>query len=128
VAAVPRLALSAGVYHKAVVTSPLFIHVINPESLVRSDTFVGIVGIAPQSLSSFHVAQSNTAKCQSVLLAGHLTSQSHDPPLPSAQSCTWNVSTVQLVSVIVTVVVFHVLELVIDAIQFQVAPVAPCGH
>lgn len=76
-AAVHRLALSAGVYHKAVVTSPLSIHVINPESLSRSDTFVGIAGIAPQSLISFHVTQSNTARCQSVLEAGQITSHAH---------------------------------------------------
>lgn len=55
-----------GVYHKAVVTSLLFIHVINPLSLVKSDTFVGTVGIAPQSLIIFPVVQSNTAKCQLV--------------------------------------------------------------
>lgn len=44
-AAVPRLALLAGVYHKAVVTSPLDIHVINPAQLVKSQVSVGIVGV-----------------------------------------------------------------------------------
>jgi hypothetical protein len=34
----------------------------------------GIVGIAPPSLINFQVAQSNTAKCQSVELAGQTTS------------------------------------------------------
>ena len=42
---------------------------------------LGIVGIAPQSLISFHVAQSNTAKCQSVALEGPTTSQL-PPPQP----------------------------------------------
>ena len=35
----------------------------------------GAVGIAHQSFIIFPVAQSNTARCQSVLLAGHTTSQ-----------------------------------------------------
>ena len=37
VAAVHRLALLAGVYHNAVVTSLLLIHVINPLSLFKSE-------------------------------------------------------------------------------------------
>ena len=76
------------------------------------------------SLISFQVAQSKIATSQSTLLAGQLTSPL---PVPSAQSEIWNVSTVELVSVIVTVVIFQLLELVILAIQFQVAPVAHCG-
>jgi hypothetical protein len=84
VAAVPRLALFAGVYHKAVVTSVLFIPVMNHESLVKSEVFVGTVGTAPQSLSSFHVVQSNTTRCQFVLELGQNTS----PQTPSSQSFT----------------------------------------
>ena len=42
---------------------------------MKSDTFVGTVGTAPPSLISFPVSQSNTARCQSVELAGHTTSQ-----------------------------------------------------
>lgn len=74
---------SYGVYHKAVVTSPLFIPVINQESLFNSDTFVGIVGIAHQSFIIFPVFPSNNAKCQSVLELGHTTSHAHSQ---SAQS------------------------------------------
>jgi hypothetical protein len=92
---------------------------------LKSDTFVGTVGTAPPSLIIFPVAQSNTAKCQSVLLAGQITSQLH---CPSAQSCTWNASVVPLVSVIVTVVIFHTLELVILDIQFQVGQVGQSSH
>lgn len=81
-------------------------------------------GTAPQSLINFQVAPSNTAKCQSVDELGHTTSQLH---CQSSQSEIWNVSTLVLVSVIVTVVIFQLLELVILAIQFQVAQVAHCG-
>lgn len=98
------------------------------------------VGTLPQSFIIFPVAQSNTAKCQSVLKLGHTTSHAHSQ---SAQSWIWNVSVVQLVSVIVTVVVFQTLELVMLAIQFQSSPSSqsfqsfqgchgtqgiPCGH
>ena len=38
-------------------------------------THTSHVGIAHPSLISFHVAPSNTAMCQSVLLAGQITSQ-----------------------------------------------------
>jgi hypothetical protein len=76
-----------GVYPKAVVTSPLFIHVIYQESLVKSDTFVGIVGKAHQSFIFFPVVPSNTAKCQSVELLGHTTS-----PLPHHHAHHWKVS------------------------------------
>lgn len=75
--AVHKLALLAGVYPRAVVTSPELIPVINPLSLVKSDTFVGTVGIAPQSFIFFPVLPSNTARCQSVLLAGQITSHPH---------------------------------------------------
>ena len=40
------------------------------------------VGTLPQSFISFPVAQSNTARCQSVLLAGHTTSPVHVPGVP----------------------------------------------
>jgi hypothetical protein len=49
-------------------------------------------------------------------------------PCPSAQSSTVKLLLSQLVSVIVTVVVFQALELVILAIQFHVAPVSPVSH
>ena len=91
---------------------------------MKSLTFVGTVGIAHQSLISFHVAQSNTAKCPSVAEFGQTTSHAH---CQSAQSLTVNVSASQFVSVIVTVVIFQLLLLVILAIQFHVAPVAHCG-
>ena len=42
----------------------------------------GAVGIAHPSLISFPDVQSNTAKCQSVLLAGQLTSPVHVPDSP----------------------------------------------
>ena len=45
VAAVHKLAESAGVYPKAVVTSLLSIPVINQLSLFKSDTLVGIFGV-----------------------------------------------------------------------------------
>ena len=64
-----------GVYHNAVVTSQLVIPVIYPASLLKSDTFVGTVGTAHQSLIIFQDAPSNTAKCQSTALDGHSTSQ-----------------------------------------------------
>ena len=75
VAAVHRAELSAGVYHNAFVTSQLVIPVIYPASLLKSDTFVGTVGTAHQSLIIFQDAPSNTAKCQSTALDGHSTSQ-----------------------------------------------------
>jgi hypothetical protein len=84
------------------------------------------VGILPQSLIIFQVAQSNTAMCQLVELSGHLTSPS--PHTQSAPSSISKVSTFQSVSVIVTVVVFQTLVLVILAIQFQSAHGFPCGH
>jgi hypothetical protein len=49
--AVPRLALLAGVYPRAVVTSQLVIHVINPLSLVRSLTLVGNAELVINPLS-----------------------------------------------------------------------------
>jgi hypothetical protein len=83
------------------------------------------VGIAHQSLISFHVAQSNTAKCQSVEEFGQTTSHTH---CQSAQSLTVNVSTSQFVSVIVTVVIFQLLLLVILAIQFQAGHSSHSSH
>lgn len=51
--------------------------VIYPASLLKDETLVGTVGTAHQSLSNLPVVQSNNARCQSVLEAGHTTS-----PLP----------------------------------------------
>ena len=90
-----------------------------PASLVKLDTSVGTVGTAPQSLINLPVAQSNTARCQFVLLAGHTTSPL---PSPSAQSSTVKLELSQSVSVIVTVVVFHTLELVTLEIPLPVFP------
>jgi hypothetical protein len=165
-AAVHKLALFAGVYHNAVVTSQLSIHVIYHAPFVKSPVSLGIVNVTAhvcqftdvtaqlsldhqyqsfvffntchavqahglnhvgtlhQSLISFHVAQSNTAKCQSVEEFGQTTSHAH---CQSAQSLTVKLSLSQFVSVIVTVVIFQTLLLVILATQFHVAPVAHCG-
>jgi hypothetical protein len=79
VAAVHKVDGFTGVYHNAVVTSVLFIHVMYQLSLVKSETFVGTVGTAPQSLIAFHVVQSKTARCQFVLELGHTTSQLPPP-------------------------------------------------
>lgn len=78
--------------------------------------------LLPLSLIIFHVAPSNNTISQSVLELGHTTSHAHSQ---SAQSWIWNVSVVQLVSVIVTVVVFQALLLVIDEIQL---PAGQVGH
>lgn len=80
---------------------------------------------AHPSLISFQVAPSNIAKSPSVEELGQTTSQAH---CPSAQSSTVKLSLFPLVSVMVTVVVFQTLELVILAIQFQVAHVSPVSH
>lgn len=80
------------------------------------------VGTLPQSFISFPVTPSNTARCQSVELLGHITSPLH---CPSAQSETVKDSESPLVSVMVTVVIFQLLELVILAIPFQSSPSVP---
>lgn len=87
------LLASYGVYPRAVVTSPLVIHVINHESLFKSEiSSPGWIALEAklaaelrvdkatlQSLISLPVAQSNIATSPSVLLAGQCTSQL---PLP----------------------------------------------
>jgi hypothetical protein len=123
VAAVPRLALSAGVYHKAVVTSVLFIHVINQESLVKSETFVG--NTFQLSLISFQVFPSNNATFPSTAQLGQTTSPLHSP---SAPSDTLNTVVSQSVSVIVIVCTFQEVVSVIVEIQFPVAHVGHCGQ
>jgi hypothetical protein len=113
--------------------------VVYPASLAKSETLsqgctavahkaaqvLNVDKLTLQSLIFFQVAPSNIAIFPDVALAGQVTSQLHDHPLQSAQSCTWNVSTVQLVSVIVTVVVFQALLLVMEYIPF---PVGHCTH
>ena len=78
-----------------------------------------------ESLISLPVVQSKRTTLPFTLELGHRTSQAHSQ---SCQSWIWNVSTFQLVSVIVTVVVFQDLELVIDDIPLPVAPVGHWGH
>ena len=77
------------------------------------------VGTLPQSLITFQVAQSKTAKCQSVELSGHLTSQSHHTQ--SAQSCTSKLKGSHSSKFIVTVVVFQTFVFVTLVIQFPSA-------
>jgi hypothetical protein len=80
------------------------------------------------SLINFHVLPLNKTTWLSVELAGQTTSQAPSPSLPSH---TLKQDTSPSVSVMHTVVTFHALELVTQAIQFPVAPVGhwhPCGH
>lgn len=77
------------------------------------------------SFISFHVAPSNATISPSVEELGQRTSPA---PCPSAQSSTVKLLLSPLVSVIVTVVVFHALELVTLAIQFPVGHVSPVSH
>ena len=93
-----------------------------PASLVKSDTFVGIVGIAQPSLIFLPVVPSNTARCPSVELLGHTTSQDQLPPPPSCQSCTSKLKGSHSSKFIVTVVVFQTFVLVTLVIQFQSLP------
>jgi hypothetical protein len=88
------------------------------------------VGTLPQSFISFPVAQSNTAKCQSVLLAGQLTSQLpvQDSPLGIQK---FNIAALE-VPTLVTVAELHgdsvvVVPTVIVAAS-QSAPSAPSAQ
>ena len=77
------------------------------------------------SFINFHVDQSNNTTSQSVELAGHNTSQAHSQSLPSH---TLKHEHVPSVSSIVTVVTFHALLLVTQAIQFHAGQVSHCTH
>lgn len=83
-----------------------------------------VVGIAPPSFMHFPEAQSKTARCQFVELAGQFTSPA---PCPSAQSQTQKELLHPFVSCNVTVVTFPALLQVTHAIPFPVAPVSPFG-
>lgn len=87
--------------------------------------FITLGNALPLSLISFPVLPSNNTTCPSVEEDGHNTSQAHSPSSPSD---TVKLSLFPLVSVIVTVVTFQLLELVIDAIQFPVAQVFQVSH
>ena len=95
-------------------------------AVVLVDMLVSIqLRVFQLSLISFHVAPSNKTTSQSVELFGQSTSHAHSP---SCQSSISKLVESPSVSVIVTVVVFHALELVTLAIQFQVGHVGHCGH
>ena len=88
------------------------------------------VGTLPQSFISFPVAQSNTAKCQSVLLAGQLTSPLQEPDSPLGIQ-KFNIAALE-VPTLVTVAELHgdsvvVVPTVIVAAS-QSAPSAPSAQ
>lgn len=83
-----------------------------------------VVGIAPPSFMHFPEAQSKTARCQSVELAGHETSPD---PVQSAPSQTQKELLHPFVSCNVTVVTFPALLQVTHAIPFPVSPLSPFG-